>query len=273
MSLFKTVKESTTYPSFVLAQELPASKAHLPSFNGFKSFFPPVRKPRVAAYVHRSFLSSYSLLLKFKGVDDLLALDVFSQQPLLRTSFHSFRLINAYSTNTRDHPVHSVSPETLFPALGVPLLVVGDLNINNAFSDPQPSFSPHQIISSPPNFEKAVVAGFALLNRPGKYTRFPLVGKARLLITDLSFSNPLLLPLVKSWEVSLPSTSSDHVPITINLAPPNLIASPKWLWWSDMDWETISPIIKTFQISAPQCPSQADLDAWLAGSLDRLTAL
>jgi len=120
LSLFESFREATTYPSLVLLQDLPVNKAHLPSFNGFKSFFPPVRKPRVAAYVHVSFLASFSVLSRFRGVDDILTLDVSSQEPLFGTNFHSFRLINAYSTNTRDHRVHSVSPDTLFPTLDVP---------------------------------------------------------------------------------------------------------------------------------------------------------
>lgn len=118
--LFVSFKESTKYPSLVLLQKPPVSKAYLPSFNGFKSYFPPMRKPRVAAYVHISFLSSYAVLPKLKGVDDMLARDISSYEPLFRTSFHSFRIINAYSTNTQEHRVHSVAPDTLFPALGVP---------------------------------------------------------------------------------------------------------------------------------------------------------
>ena len=173
-----------------------------------------------------SFLSSYSVLPRFKGVDDVLALNVSSQEPLFGTGFYSFRIINAYSTNTCDHRVHWVSPETLFPALDVPLLVVGDLNIHNPLSDPLRTFSQREIVSSTPYFEKAGEAGFVLLNPPGEYTRFPLVGKARPSVIDLSFANPLLLPIVKGWEVSLPSTGSDHVPITINLAPPTLTQAP-----------------------------------------------
>jgi len=275
LSLFESFKEAAIYPSLVLLPDPPVNKAHLPSFNGFKSFFPPVRKPRVAAYVHASFLASFSVLPTFQGVDDILALDVSSQEPLFGTNFHSCRLINAYSTNTRDHKVHSVPPEILFPALDVPLLVVGDLNIHNPLLDPLRSCSPREIGSSTPYFEKAAEAGFALLNPPGEYTRFPLVGKARPSVIDLAFANPLLLPMFKSWEVSLPSTGSDHVPITINLDPPNLmIPSPRRPRWSDTDWETLSPLIKNFQIPpAPPCPTPADLDKWLAGSLDRLTAL
>ena len=274
LSLFESFREVTTYPSLVLLQDPPVNRAHFPSFNGFKSFFPPVRKPRVAGYVHASFLASFSVLPRFKGVDDVLALHVSSQEPLFGTNFHSFRLINAYSTNTRDHRVHSVSPDTLFPVLDVPLLVVGDLKIHNSLSDPLRACSPREIVSLTPYFEKAAETSFALLNPPGEFTRFPLAGKARPSVINLAFANPLLLPLFKSWEVSLPSTGSDHVPITINLAPPTLIPSPRRPRWSDTDWVTQSPLIKGFGVPpAPACPSPADLDKWLAGSLDRLTAL
>ena len=133
----------------------------------------------MAAYVHMSFLSNYTVLPKFKGVDNLLALDISSNEPLFNTDFYSFRIINAYSTNTTNHRVHSVPPEVLFPDLGFPLLVLGDLNIHNPLSDPLRHFSSREVSSSTPYFEKAAEAGFALLNPPGEYTRFPLVGTAR----------------------------------------------------------------------------------------------
>jgi len=261
LSLFESFKEATTYPSIVLLQDPPVNKAHLPSFNGFKSFFPPVRKPRVAAYVHMSFLSNYTVVSRFKGVDDVLALDISSNEPLFNTHFHSFRVINAYSTNTADHRVHSVSPEVLFPDLGFPLLVLGDLNIHNPLSDPLRHFSSREISSSTPYFEKAAESGFALLNPPGEYTRFPLVGTARLSVIDLSFANAPLLPLVKSWEASLPSTGSDHIPITITLATPSLNQKPPRPRWADTDWETLDPIVKAFKVPAtPPCPTPPQLD-------------
>ena len=274
LSLFESFKGAKIYPSIVLLQDPPVNKAHLPSFNGFKSFFPPVRKPRVAAYVHMSFLSNYTVLPRFRGVDDVLALDVSSGEPLLGTSFHSFRVINAYSTNTADHRVHSVQPDVLFPDLGLPLLVVGDLNIHNPASDPLRTFSHKEISSSSPYFEKAAEAGFALLNPPGEYTRFPLVGSARPSVIDLAFANPLFLPAVKSWEASLPSTGSDHIPITITLAPPSLTHKPLRPRWADTDWETLAPTIKAFTVPPPpDCPTPPKLDEWLSESLDRLVAL
>ena len=221
-----------------------------------------------------SFLSNYTVLPRFKGVDDVLALDISSDEPLFGTDFHSFRIINAYSTNTVDHRVHSVQPDTLFPDVGLPVLVVGDLNLHNPLSDPLRSFSPREISSSTPYFEKAPGAGFALLNTPGEYTRFPLVGNARPSVIDLAFANPLLLPFVKSWEAALPSTGSDHIPITITLAPPSPSQKPPRPRWADTDWESLTAVIKAFQVPpAPVCPTTSKLDEWLSESLDRLVAL
>jgi len=274
LSLFESLREAAVYPSIVLLQDPHVNKAHLPSFNGFKSFFPPVRKPRVAAYVHISFLSNYTVLPRFRGVDDVLALDISSNEPLFGNDFHSFRIINAYSTNAVDHRVHSVPPEVLFPDLGFPLLVVGDINIHNPLSDPRRHFSLREISSSTPYFEKVAESGFARLNPPGEYTRFPLVGKARPSVIDLAFANPRLLPLVKSREASLPSTGSDHIPITISLASPSLNQKPPLPRWADTDWEALDPIIKRCKVpAAPSCPTRPKLEAWMSESLNRLVAL
>ena len=119
----------------------------------------------MVAYIHMSFVSNYTVLPRFRGVHDVLSLDVSSQEPLFGTDFHSFRIINAYSTNTIYLSVHSVQPDLLFPELGFPLLVVRDLNMHNPSSDPLHSFSPRQISSSTPYFEKAP--------RPASYSLIP----------------------------------------------------------------------------------------------------
>jgi len=240
LSLFESFKETRTYPSVVLLQDPPVSQARLPSFNGFVAFFPPVRKPRVVSYVHRSFLACFSVLPRFTDKVDVMSLDISSQKPVFGSHFHSFRLINAYSINTADRRVHSVPPESLFPDTGLPLSVVGDLNIHNPLADPVRVFSSQEISSSAPYFELAALGGFALLNSPGVYTRFPLSGKARLAVIDLAFANPLLLPFVKTWETSLPSTGSDNVPITILLAAPSSDQVPRRLRWDHTDWELLS---------------------------------
>jgi len=274
LSFFESFREATTYPSIVLLQDPPVNKARLPSFSGFNSFFPPVRKPRVAAYIQMCFLSNYMVLPKFKGVDDVLALDISSSEPLFGTSLHSFMIINACSSNTVDHRVHSVPPEVLFPDPGFPLLVVGDLNIHNPFSEPLRHFSRRAILSSAPYFEEAAESGFALLHPPGEYTRFPQVGKTCPSVIDLAFANPPLLLLVRSWEASLPSTGSDHIPIRITLTTPSLNQKPPRPRWTETDWEALDPILRDFKVPAAlSCPTPLKLDEWMSGLLNRLVAL
>jgi len=195
-----------------------------------------------------------------------MSLDISSQKPVFGSRFHSFRLINAYSINSADRRVRSLPPESLFPDTGVPLLVVGDLNIHNPLADPLRAFSSQEVSLSAPYFELAVLGGFALLNSPGVYTWFPVSGKARPYFIDLAFANPLLLRIVKSGETSLPSTGSDHVHITILLAPPSLDLAPQRLRWDHTDRELLSPTIKNFIVPPPPlCPSSKILDHWLTG--------
>lgn len=126
----------------------------------------------MAAYVHRSLLSRFWVLHRFQGVDNVLALDDSSNPALFGTNFRSFGLVNAYTTNTHHHGVHSVLPNTQFLDLGVPLLVVGHLNIHNPLSDPLRSFPPPESVASTPCFEKVAQAVFALINPPVEYSRF-----------------------------------------------------------------------------------------------------
>jgi len=74
-----------------------------------------------------------------------MSLDISSQKSVFGSRFHSFKLINAYSINLADRRVHSVPPESLFPDTGVPLLVVGDLNIHNPLPDPLRAFSSREV--------------------------------------------------------------------------------------------------------------------------------
>src|ERR1700704_3376438 len=50
---------------FVLLQDPPVSKGFLPSFPGFKSFAPPVSRPRVAIYASLGLLSLFTVFPVF----------------------------------------------------------------------------------------------------------------------------------------------------------------------------------------------------------------
>jgi len=153
-------------------------------------------------------------------------------------------------------------------------LVVGDLNIHNPLADPLRSFSSQEVSSSALFLVLAGLGGFALLNSPGVYTRFPLLGKAHPSLIDLAFANPLLIPFVKSWETTLQARGSDHGSITIHLGFPSSDPPPPRLRWDYTDWDLLSPTVKTFIVPPPPpCPSPKVLDDWIAGTLDRLPGL
>jgi len=57
LSLFSSLIEGPSHADIVLLQDPPpSSKGFLPSFQGFKSFAPPIARPRVACYVSLNFL-------------------------------------------------------------------------------------------------------------------------------------------------------------------------------------------------------------------------
>ena len=69
LSLFSSLAEGPS-PNIVLLQDPPSSKGFLPSFPGFKSFAPPVRRPRVACYVTQDFLRRFAVLPSFPPETD-----------------------------------------------------------------------------------------------------------------------------------------------------------------------------------------------------------
>ena len=60
-SLFSSFPEGSPV-DIVLLQDPPSSKGFLPSFIGFKSFAPPVARPRVACYVSQKFLQRFAIV-------------------------------------------------------------------------------------------------------------------------------------------------------------------------------------------------------------------
>ena len=125
-----------------------------------------------------------------------------------------------------------------------------------------------------PYCSRASELGFELLNLPGVFTRFPLGGSSRPSVIDLSFASPGLAPFCHHWEISLPLTSSDHVPITITVSHPILslpMPSPNWAL---TDWDSLTPLLGDLVFPAPpQLPTLLALEAWFDRHLSTLTSL
>jgi len=148
ISLFGSFSQLALPPSIVALQDPPVYRGKLPSFNLFTVFSPPTDqgcKPRVAFYVFRSFLDSVSLLPRFFGRGDVMALDLFTPDGFFNPSTTGFTIINSYSTKGRLNNARSVPPEVVFPESPLPTLTLGDLNIHHPTADPLRIFKEDEI--------------------------------------------------------------------------------------------------------------------------------
>ena len=151
---------------------------------------------------------------------------------------------------------------------------MGDFNIHHPLSDTLRIHSQAELHASFPYFSRAADLGYALLNTSGVYTRFPLSNVGRPSVIDLAFASPALAAYFRAWETPLPSTGSDHIPITILLSHP--ISSPPLPSpnWSKTDWPSLEPLLKECTVPPPPVlPTRLSLEVWFNKHLDSLTAL
>ena len=152
--------------------------------------------------------------------------------------------------------------------------MVGDFNIHHPLPNPLRSHSAEELATSFPYFSRSSKLGFSLLNQPGVYTRFPLSGSGRLSVLDLSFASPLLLPFCQTWDIPLPSTGSDHVPVQIILSHSFTYTAPPSPNWSLTDWPALVPLLKDLTVPPPPShPTRLSLEAWFDRHLSCLTTL
>jgi len=135
LSLFSSLTEGSP-PDMVLLQDPLSSRRFLPGFSGFKSFAPPVTRPRVACYISLNFLRKFTVLPSFPPeTEDLMMIDVFTPPGCFGTNSPRFTINNAYARPLPPFP-HLVSPESSLLELNHAYLVAGPFNIHNAATDP-----------------------------------------------------------------------------------------------------------------------------------------
>ena len=91
---------------------------------------------------------------------------------------------------------------------------------------------------------------------------------------DLVFASSSLMLFFQEWTTDLPSTGSDHVPITITIvhpitAPPS--PNPNWV---RTHWPTLEPLLKeTIVPPPPNLRTRHSLEAWFDAHLNSLVTL
>ena len=218
-------------------------------------------------------MASVSLLPRFFGRGDVMALDLFTPDGFFNPSTTGFTIINSYSTKGRSNNTRSVPPDVIFPSSPLPTLTLGDLNIHHPTADPLRLFKEGEIATSTPYFDRATDLGFSLLNTPGVFTRFSMSLIGRPGVLDLAFACPLLAPYFTEWSEPLPSTGSDHIPILLRFEAPLVRAPPPTPNWALTDWATLESSLKATTISPPPpFPTTRSLDSWFSTNLDRVTS-
>jgi len=273
LSLFSSLTEGASRANIILLQDPPSSKGFLPSFQGFKSFAPPIARPRVAYYVSLSFLQQFAVLPFFPPeTDDFMPLDVYTPKACFGQMFYPCTIGNSYARPIPPAP-HSLSPETAFSSFDFPYLVAGECNIHNAASDPSRLLSSKEEKESAPYFSRASDLGYTLPNTPGIYTLFPFSGTHGPSTIDRSFANPYAFPAFHLWDATtLPSTGSDHAPILISLHPPSPHNGRPGPRWQAVDWPSLTDQLKEWQVHPPpNPPSPNPLDQWFSSALSTLT--
>ena len=276
LSLFNSFAAVKAPPDIVCLQDPPVWRSHLPYFHNFTSFHAPCSggfKPRVAFHVSTTLLFHLTVLPLFFDHYDVASFDIYGSDRF-GGSFTQFRVLNVYNLRSRHTGSMAVSPVGCFPEVNFPLLVVGDFDIHHPLSDPLRAHFSEELVFVFSFFSKASELGFELLNLPRVFTRFPLGGSSRPAVIDLAFASPRLAPYFHHWDTSLPSTGSDHVPITITvshsvLSPP--MPSPNWAL---TDWDSLTPLLGDLVFPAPlQLPTRLSLEAWFDRHLATLTSL
>ena len=254
LSLFGLFTQLAHPRSILALQDPPVYRGNLPSFRLYSSFSPPTTgacMPRVAFYVFSSFLSTISLLPRFFGRGEVMALDLFTPNGFFNPSLTCFKIINSYSTKGRSNNTHSVPPDIVFPSSMGPTLTLGDLNIHHPTADPLRVFKEDEFAISSPYFERATELGFSLLNTPGVFTRFSMSLIGRPGVLNLAFACPLLTPYLTKWSDPLPSTGSDHIPILVPFEAHLFHAPPPSPNWTLTDRPALEQSLKVMMIPPP----------------------
>jgi len=201
-------------------------------------------------------------------------MNVFSPEGLFGSPHRSLRVTSVYLLHTNRPPYCCIAPERLFSSCCHPHLVLGDFDLHDPQADTCRSLSEREFMILARYLDAAFDFTYNLLNTPGVYTRFPFDTISRPSVLHLAFANTALCPLVSSWDIPLPSTSSNHVPCVITLKPPSIMLPPPTPHWALLDLHAVGKALEDFTtLACPARPTPSFLSRWFDISSTRLTSL
>jgi len=209
----------------------------------------------------------------FTGRSDIATLEITAPS-LFGTTMKRFHIINCYSVWGKTITERTIAPTLALPFSSFPTLLVGDCNIHHPSADPLRKHNSSELKASFSYFSRAAEYGYTLLNSPGVHTPFPLPGSSRSSVLDLAFASPALVPFFQEWATDLPSTGSDHVPISIGLAHPITCPPPPAPNWVRTDWPNLEPHLEETNIPPPPAlPTKHAFEEWFDFHLGTLIEL
>lgn len=266
LSLFGSFSQLALTLSIIVLQDPPVYRGTLPSFQLYTCFSPLCvngAKPCVAFYVFSTCLSAVTLLPKFYGRNDIMALELFTPEGFFNPFMVGITVVNCYSTKGWSNNTRSVPPDLILPSLPGPVLTLGHLNIHHPSIDPLRSFKDDELATSVPYFDRAIDLGYSLLNTHGEYTGFSMYRVGRPGVIDLAFACPLLAPYFSEWSDPLPSPGSDHIPILLCFDSTIFRAPPPRTNWALTDWVHVDVALKSLTISSSLAlPTSGSLATW-----------
>jgi len=275
LSLFNSFASAKNPPSIVCLQDPLVWRNRLPSHSGFTSFAPLAssRRPHEAFYVFRSLSDMATITPIFTGRSDIATLEMAAPS-LFGTTVERFHIINCYSVWGKTIAERTVAPALAIPLSPFPTLVVGDFNIQHASTDPLRKHDSSELKASFPYFSRAAEHEYTSLNTPGVHTHFPLHGSSRSSVLGLAFASPALVPFFQEWATDLPSTGSDHVPISIRMAHAITSPPPPAPNWVRTDWPNLEPQLNETKIPPPPAlPTRYAFEEWFDSHLGSLIEL
>ena len=158
---------------------------------------------------------------------DILSLRISAKEGSLLGNYRSLRIINPY--NRPAEGGHTITGEGLFTETNETTLVVGDLNVHTAYTDPMRNLKPGARRTGEHYLRLAALRGYTIINSLGIYTRFPDNPTLhRPTVIDYTLANNSLLAKVSKWKNVYQRSGSDHIIIVTELGLEGVTLARVW---------------------------------------------